>query len=98
MRRLAGVVVALVLLGGCGAMRPKVTDMTGREQQPAATAELKKWSVNASTALSVMRGFFDQFGYVIPYNHNPAVYQKTCQTAAERLALLRQAAPNPAPD
>jgi hypothetical protein len=75
-----------------------VTDMTPHPRQPAATAELKRWSGGASTALSVMRGFFDQFGYVIRYNSDPAVYQKTCQTAVERISLLQQAAPEPAPD
>jgi hypothetical protein len=78
-------------------MRPTVTDMTGRGQSHASP-QLKQWSVQASTALSVMRGFFDQFGYVIRYNEDPTVYQKTCQTAVERISLLQQAAPNPAPD
>jgi hypothetical protein len=97
MRRCAGLVVAVVLLGGCSALRPEVTDMTSGRKAPASP-EIKQWSVQASTALSVMRGFFDQFVMVVRYNNDPAVYQKTCQTVVERISLLRQAAPQPAPD
>src|SRR5436305_15288845 len=98
MRRLAGVVAGFMLLSGCGTLRPVVTDMTGRDHPAASDAKLRDWSAHASTSLSVMRGFFDQFGYVMRYNNDPAVYQKTCQTAVERISLLRQAAPEPAPD